>query len=145
MTTADYASGINGFRLLKSGGGGYGYQPTAEFTLKSASRLLANLPEWCELDFFDPEKPKEEAYVFVRRFGDTYQTMRVTRVSSKWGEEPFDRILELFMASPLVKKPFDDFPSFQVRFIHMDERKARHGDSFAPNRPATKPWWRFWR
>ncbi len=116
MKTADYASGIRGFRFLP-GDPGYQYQTTPDFSRESAVQLLEALPAGCQVSFFDPEEKKEEAWIFVRRVGGTFQIMRARRGFSKWKDESLERVLTLFMSSPLVKKPRDDFDSFRVDLI----------------------------
>ena len=116
MTRADYASCIKGFRLL-SGESGYQYQTTADFSLESATRLLTDLPAQCEVSFFDPEAKQEESWIFVRRVGSHFRVMRASRGFSKWKDESLERVIEMFLACPLVKKPLDDFDSFRVDLI----------------------------
>jgi hypothetical protein len=120
MKTADFASGIKGFRFLP-GEPGYQYQTTQDFSLESAMKLLRGLPPNCQMSFFDPEEKKDEAWIFVRRVGGGFQVMRANRGFSKWKDEPLDRVLQLFMSSPLVKKPLEDFDSFRVDLI-ADQR-----------------------
>jgi hypothetical protein len=80
-------------------------------------KLLGGLPPNFQLSFFDPEEEKDEAWIFVRRVGGNFQVMRSNRGFSKWTEESLDRVLHLFMSSPLVKKPLEDFDSFRVDLI----------------------------
>jgi hypothetical protein len=137
MKTADYASGIKGFRLLQNGEPGYQYQTAAGFALESAVRLFTDLPDSCEICFFDPEAKKEEGYIFVRRVGGTYKVMRARRGFSEWKTEEIDRIVALFQSSPLVLKPLDSFESFRVSLIPDHQRSDHIGSR-------SRPWWRIW-
>ena len=137
MTTADYASGIKGFRALKGAEPGYQYQTTSGFSLESAMRLLSDLPAHCQVSFLDPEEKKEESWLFVRRAGGSYKVMRACRGFSKWKEESLDRVVALFMSSPLVKQPRDAYDSFRVELIPEHQRSS-HTEEAAS-------WWRFWR
>src|SRR5688572_28751451 len=102
MKTADFTSEIKGFRFLP-GEPGYQYQTTPDFSLESAVKLLGGLPPNFQLSFFDPEEEKDEAWILVRRVDGNFQVMRSNRGFSKWTEESLDRVLHLFMSSPLVK------------------------------------------
>jgi len=141
MNTADYASGITGFRVFQEAGLGYEYQATSACSLESATRLLTELPPNCEICFFDPEEKTEEAYVFVRRAGADYMVMRARHgVFSAWKKESLERIVSLFQESPLVKKPDDSFESFRVSLIPEHQRRWHIDGRLATDRP----WWKFW-
>jgi hypothetical protein len=141
MNTADYASGIRGFRLLQEAGLRYEYQTTTACSLESAVKLVTDLPANCEICFFDPEEKREEAYVFVRRAGADYMVMRARHgVFSDWEKESVERIVTLFQESPLVKKPSDSFESFRVSLI-PDHQRRWHIDG---RLPTDRPWWKFW-
>jgi hypothetical protein len=133
MTTADYASAIRGFRFLP-GEPGYQYQTTSDFSLESTMRLLTDLPEHCQVSFFDPRAKKEEAWVFVRRLGGTFFVQHVSRGSSRWKSESLGRIIELFTESPMVKEPHAEFDSFRVDLIPEHQRFDH----------MRGPWWKFW-
>jgi len=133
MKTADYASDIRGFRFLE-GDPCYQYQATEDFSEESAMRLLSELPEHCQISFFDPDAKTEESWVFVRRVGRAFRVQYVGRGFSRWKAASLREVVALFAASPLVKKPSQQFDSFRVELIPEHQRYEH----------TRRPWWRFW-
>ena len=136
MPKGDYPSAISGFRFLQERelapvSTCWDFQTVNVFPSDSARRLLEDLPEDCQISFFDPIEHDEEAWIFVRRVGQQYFAQEVRRGSPRlWVEQPFERVLASFTASPLVQKPTGSFASFTVssipdhqRYEHI-ERKA---------------------
>jgi len=127
MPKGDYPASINGFRFLKQRelppvATWWDFQTTEAFQPDSARRLLDDLPEDCELSFFDPEHGREEAWLFVRRAGQRFFVKKVRRGSSPWAEQSFDSVIVAFLASPLVQKPAGSFDSFTVSSIPDHQR-----------------------
>jgi hypothetical protein len=134
MPRGDYPSSIDGFRFLQERelpavATCWDFQTTESFQRGSAVRLLADLPEDCELSFVDPGAQQEEAWLFVRRAGQRYFVKRVTRGSSRpWVEQPLPTVLASFLASPLVQQPVGMFDSFTVSSI-PDHQRYEHVSS----------------
>ena len=131
MPKGAYPSSIDGFRFLKQRqlppvATCWDFQTTDAFRVNSARRLLSELPEDCELSFFDPDHGIEEAWLFVRRAGLRFYVKKVRRGSSDWGEQSFDGVLASFLASPLVQKPAGCFDSFTVSSIPEHQRYDHH-------------------
>jgi len=127
MPKGDYPSSISGFRFLQQRelppvATCWDFQTTEASPPDSARLLLADLPEDCELSYFDPEYGQEEAWLFVRRAGRRYFVKRVRRGSSPWAEQPVESVLASFAASPLVQKPAGSFASFTVSSIPDHQR-----------------------
>jgi hypothetical protein len=127
MSKGDYPSSINGFRFLKQRelppvSTCWDFQTTEASSTDSIRRLFADLPEDCQLSYFDPEHGGEEAWLFVRRVGQRYFVMRVRRGSSPWIEKSLESVLGSFTASPLVQKPAGSFASFTVSSIPDHQR-----------------------
>jgi hypothetical protein len=127
MPKGDYPSSIDGFRFLQERESRpvatcWNFQTTESFQPGSAVRLLADLPEDCELSFFDPSAKQEEAWLFVRRAGQHYFVKKVGRVSSPWVGRPLSAVVASFLASPLVQKPVGSFDSFSVSSIPEHQR-----------------------
>ncbi len=127
MPKGDYPSNIEGFRFLKQRelppvATCWDFQTTEAFQIDSARRLLSDLPEDCELSFFDPEHGEEESWLFVSRAGPRFCVKRVRRGASPWAEQSFDTVLASFLASPLVQKPAGSFESFTVSVIPDHQR-----------------------
>jgi hypothetical protein len=123
MPKGDYPSRIEGLRFLARRelppvSTCWDFQTTPTFPLDAARRLLRDLPEDCEISFFDPEAVQKETWIFVRRVGDRYfvRTVRQGRFPP-WGEQSLERILVFFTSSPLVQKPAGSFASFTVSSI----------------------------
>jgi hypothetical protein len=94
MSKGDYPSNICGFRFLRQRelppvAMCWDFQTTEAFSHDSARRLLTDLPEDCQLSYFDPDYGHEEAWLFVRRAGQRYFVERVRRGGSPWAEESF--------------------------------------------------------
>ncbi len=88
---AIYPSSISGFRFLLQRelppvAMCWDFQTTQAFSADSARHLLAELPEDCQLSYFDPEPGQEESWLFVRRTGQRYFVKSVRRGSSPWTE-----------------------------------------------------------
>ena len=128
MHQGDYPTSIRGFHFLQRRelppvSTCWDFQVTESLSPDSARRLLAELPEDYQLDFFDPEpRVQEESWLLVRRVGQRYFVKRVDRGSLPWEEHPLERVLALFAASPLVQKPKDPFTSFTVSSIPDHQR-----------------------
>jgi hypothetical protein len=127
MPRGDYPVSIEGFRFLQQRelppvSTCWDFQTTETFQSRSARRLLAELPEDCQLSFLDPEGGKEEAWLFVRRSAQHYFIQEVRRGSSSWTEQPLEAVLASFLASPLVAKPIGSFDSFTVSSIPEHQR-----------------------
>lgn len=127
MPKGDYPSSISGFRFLQRRelppvATCWDFQTTEASSPDSARRLFADLPEDCEISFFDPDAGQEEAWLFVRRAGQRYFIKRVRRGSSPWTEQPVESVLVSFAASPLVQKPADSFASFTISSIPDHQR-----------------------
>ena len=128
MPKGDYPSSIEGFRFLQERelppvATCWDFQTTEAFQPGSAVRLLADLPEDCELSFVDPGAKEEEGWLFVRRAGQRYFVRRVCRgCSPSWAERSLPDVLASFLASPLVQKPVGLFDSFTVSSIPEHER-----------------------
>ncbi len=120
MNTGDYATEIEGVRLMKRRelqpvATSWDYQIAPEFTRNAAQRLFEELPDDCEIVCFDPEEPTEERYIFVRCRSGLFEIRRGGHGwISDWKEDSLERIVDLFSASPLVAKPHPDFESFTV-------------------------------
>jgi hypothetical protein len=131
MPKGDYPLSIDGFRFLQERESPpvatcWNFQTTESFQPGSAVRLLADLPEDCELSFFfDPGAKQEEAWLFVRRVGRRYFVRKVGRVSSPWVGRSLAAVLASFLASPLVQKPVGSFDSFTVSSI-PDHQRYEH-------------------
>lgn len=130
MSKGDYPSSIDGFRFLQEGESPqvatcWNFQTTESFQPGSAVRLLADLPEDCELSFFDPSAKQEESWLFVRRAGQRYFVKKVGRVASPWVGRPLAAVLASFLASPLVQKPVGYFDSFSISSI-PDQQRYEH-------------------
>jgi len=129
MSQGDYPTKITGFRLLRrrelpSVATSWDFQTTSGFSAESARLLFFDLPEDFDIAFLDAWK-REESWFFVRRDGKRLFVKR-GRGSSSWEEETVEKIVELFMASPLVRKPCDSFESFTVSSIPEDLRDWRN-------------------
>jgi len=130
MPRGDYPSSINGFRFLQQRelppvATCWDFQTSEALPTDSARRLLADLPEDCELSFLDPEHEQEEAWLFVRRAGQRYFVKKVHRGSSPWTEQSFESVFASFMASPLLRRPVESFDSFTVSSI-TDHQRYEH-------------------
>jgi len=131
MPKGDYPSGIAGLRFLQERelppvSTCWDFQTIQAFPLDSARRLLSDLPEDCQIDFFDPDAGQEEAWIFVRRVGSRYFVQRVRHGSfPPWDEQPFTSVLTSFTSSPLVQKPADSFASFTISSI-PDHQRYEH-------------------
>jgi len=130
MPHGDYPTTIPGFRLrcqreLPPVATSWDFQTTPEFAAESARRLFAELPEDYHIAFLDAWK-REESWFFVRRDGERL-FVKPGRGMSTWKEETMHKIVELFMASPLVCKPLDSFESFTVSSIpeHLRDLHTR--------------------
>jgi len=128
MPKGDYPSRIDGLRFLARRelppvSTCWDFQMVPAFPPDSARRLLSDLPEDCEISFFDPDAGQEESWIFVRRVGLRYfvRTVRHGRFPP-WGEQSLDSILASFALSPLVQKPADSFASFTVSSIPDHQR-----------------------
>ena len=142
MSSADYASAIRGFRLFRESGDRSEYQAATGYSYESVVRLFTDLPNHCEICFFDPDEKREEAHVFVRRIDSHYKVMRARHGNfSKWKEEPLPQIVALFEESPLVKNPSESFESFRVSLI-PDHQRQWHVDGRLGH---SSPWWHFWK
>jgi hypothetical protein len=123
MPKGDYPSRIPGFRFLGERhlapvSTSWDFQASQAFPADSARRLFSELPEDCQISFFDPEAGQQEAWIFVRRDGQQYFTQRVRHGSyPPWKEQPLSIVLASFTSSPLVQKPSESFPSFSVSSI----------------------------
>jgi len=127
MPKGDYPASISGFRFLQRRelppvASCWDFQTTEDAPTDSARRLFGDLPEDCELSYFDPEHGHEEAWLFVRRVGQRYFVKRVRRGSSPWAEQPFETVLTSFLASQLVLKPANSLASFTVSSIPVHQR-----------------------
>ena len=128
MPRGDYPSNIIGIRFLLQRelppvSTCWDFQTTEAFEIDSARRLLAELPEDCELSFFDPEAAEEEAWLFVRRAAERMFVKEVHRGSSRsWSEQSFEEVVASLLSSPLVQKPAASFESFTVSSIPSHQR-----------------------
>ena len=128
MPKGDYPSQIEGLRFLARRelppvSTCWDFQTIRSFPSDSARRLLSELPEDCEISFFDPDAGQEEAWVFVRRAGDRYFAHTVRHGSfPPWREQSLEHILASFASSPLVQKPADTFASFTISSIPDHQR-----------------------
>jgi hypothetical protein len=120
MKSGDYASEISGVRRLRRRelapvATTWDYIVTEQFDVDSARSVFVELPEACEVCFFDPERPKEEVYLFSRRVG---KALVRRRGGHGWmsgaEEETIDRAAAWLMASHFVQKPHPDFEAFSV-------------------------------
>jgi hypothetical protein len=124
----DYVSAIEGVRFfgkheLMPVSNVWSFQVTPAFSAKSAQLVLNDLPEDCQLSFFDPEAGAEEAWIFVRRVDHRFFLTRVRHgASGPWPEEPVAVVLRAFVSSPLVHSPSGAFSSFEVSFIPEHQR-----------------------
>jgi hypothetical protein len=131
MPKRDYPSAIDGVRFLKKRelppvSTCWDFQTVEMFPIEFARRLFNDLPEDCEISFFDPEAGQEEAWVFVRREGQRYLVQRVRHGSSTpWSEQSLSTVLTSFSSSPLVQKPSGSFESFTVSCI-PDHQRYEH-------------------
>src|SRR5215213_4519744 len=107
MPKGDYPSSITDFRFLQRRelapvSTCWDFQTIQAFPVDSAHRLLSDLPEDCQIGFFDPEAGQEEAWVFVRRVGSRYFVQKVRHgISPPWYELPLGTVFTLFTSSPL--------------------------------------------
>jgi len=141
MIRTNYASYLKGLKVQRQDGATSFYQCTTEFSIGTATRLIRELPDRCEISFFDPASAGDERYIFVRRAGLKTKVMRAGRGFSRWNEESVESVAALLMGSPLVKRPSDEFDSFSVRVIDEPSRQSdRHEED-----SLRSPWWKFWR
>jgi hypothetical protein len=130
MPKGGYASRIAGLRLLGQRelppvSTCWDFQTSQAFSRDSATFLFSDLPEDCQISFFDPEAEHEEAWIFVRRLGERYFAQRVRHGSfSSWKQQPFATVLTSFASSPLVQRPSVSIPSFTVSSIPDHQRHA---------------------
>jgi hypothetical protein len=120
MNSGEYASLIDGVRFvrrkeLEPVATVWEYQVADGFTAESARRVFTELPDGLEICCFDLDEKKEEAYAFVRRVG---RSLMFRRGGHGWMSEPkeetLERVVQVLMARPFVKKPNSDFESFRV-------------------------------
>ena len=129
MPKGDYPSTIDGIRFLKKRelppvSTSWDYQTVEKFSAESARCLFNDLPEDCQISFFDPEATQEEGWVFVRRVGQRYFVQRVRHGSfPPWREQSLASILDSFSSSPLVRQPSNSFESFTVSSIPDHQRR----------------------
>ena len=91
------------------------YRVTPEFGAESARSVFTELPEACEVCFFDPERPKEEVYLFIRRIGKGLVRRRGGHGWMSGAEEELvDRAASWLLASHFVQKPHPEFEAFSV-------------------------------
>ncbi len=134
MPPRDYPMTIPGFRFLRERelppvATSWDFQTTPEFSAESARRLFAELPDDCDVAFLDAWT-REESWFFVRRDGAQHFVKR-GRGMPPWTVETIDKIVEWFMASPLVTKPVDSFESFTVTSIPEHQRDQHLNESLA--------------
>ena len=131
MPKGDYPSKIEGLRFITKRelppvSTCWDYQTSSTFSQDSARRLLCDLPEDCQVSFFDPEAGQEEAWIFVRRVSDRFFVQTVRHGSyPPWHERSLEAALASFVSSPLVRKPADSFASFTVSSI-PDHQRHEH-------------------
>jgi hypothetical protein len=91
------------------------YRVTSEFTADSARSIFSELPDACEVCFFDPERPKEEVYLFIRRVGKGLVCRRGGHGWMSGAEETsVERAAASLLASHFVQKPHLEFEAFSV-------------------------------
>jgi hypothetical protein len=128
MPKGDYPSGIAGVRFLTERelppvSTSWDFQTAGAFSADSARRLFSELPEDCQISFFDPDAGNEEAWLFVRRVGERYFVQSVRHgCFPPWREQALKSVLDAFCASPLVQGPSDSFASFSVSSIPSHQR-----------------------
>lgn len=120
MKTGDYASQIDGVQFLRKRelepvATQWYYRVANDFSPDAARSLFSALPDGCEICCFEADKKMEEAYLFFQRVG---HSLMLRRGGHGWmsaqKEESLDRVISLFLASPLVAKPHPDFESFTI-------------------------------
>ena len=122
-------AGIDGVRFcgereLRPVASCWEFQTTNTFSRDSAESLLNELPEDCELTFFDPEAGQAESWIRVRRVGARYFAQKLTHgVSGVWVEHSKSGVLASFMESPLVRKPAESLSSFEISTIPQHQSR----------------------
>jgi hypothetical protein len=136
MTKGDYPSAIEGFRFLTRRelppvSTCWDFQTIEVLPTDSGRRLVSDLPEDCQISFFDSEHGGVEAWIQVRRTGPRYFVQRLRHgYFGPWAEQSFESVLASFLASPLVQKPAGSLPSFTVSSI-PDHQRNEHAKKSA--------------